>query len=197
MFMKKNAFIVSIMIQLAIISPWAQDTGSVKKNRSPRFCAVKVTLMNDSVDRYALQGFSNDSMFVFPLDEEGDKKVIQLHKQTSIKAAAIKKIYIKIDREITLSKTVDQVASISASDSFARNVNRVNAGQEMRNFAYDQLIVFPGDPITGLASLGLGLLFGPNGKVYYIKGNEKKFVNMVEELTRTKKRSVKNKIQEN
>ena len=197
MFMKKNAFIVSIMIQLAIISPWAQDTGSVKKNRSPRFCAVKVTLMNDSVDRYALQGFSNDSMFVFPLDEEGDKKVVQLHKQTGIKAAAIKKIYIKIDRQITLPQTTDQLESITAPASFGKNVNRINAGQETRNFAYDQLLVFPGDPITGLASLGLGLLFGPNGKVYYIKGNEKKFVNMVKELTRTKNRSVENKVPEN
>ena len=197
MFMKKNAFIVSIMIQLAIISPCAQDTEPVKKNRSPRFCAVKVTLMNDSVDRYALHGFSNDSMFVFPIDEQGDKKVIQLHKQTSINAAAIKKIYIKIDRQITLPATPDQAAYITVPDSFASNVNRINAGQEMTNFAYDQLIVFPGDPLTGLASLGLGLLFGPNGKVYYIKGNEKKFVNMVKELTRAKNRSVENKVAEN
>ena len=197
MFMKKNAFIVSIMIQLAIISPWAQDTEFVKKNKSLRFCAVKVTLMNDSVDRYALQGFSNDSMFVFPLDEEGDKKVVQLHKQTGINAAAIKKIYIKIDRQITLPKTADQVEYIAASGPFAKNVDRINAGQEMTNFAYDQLLVFPGDPLTGLASFGLGLLFGPNGKVYYIKGNEKKFVNMVKELTRTKNRSVENKVQDN
>ena len=195
--MKKNAFIVSIMIQLAIISPCAQVTESIKKNKSLRFCEVKVTLMNDSVDRYALQGFSNDSMFVFPLDEEGDKKVIQLDKQTSINAGAIKKIYIKIDRQITLPQTTDQVEYATASDSFARNVKHVNTGQEMTNFAYDQLIVFPGDPLTGLASLGLGLLFGPNGKVYYIKGNERKFANMVKELTRAKKRSVENKIPEN
>lgn len=195
--MKKNAFIVSIMIQLAIISPCAQVTESIKKNKSLRFCEVKVTLMNDSVDRYALQGFSNDSMFVFPLDEEGDKKVIQLDKQTSINAGAIKKIYIKIDRQITLPQTTDQVEYATASDSFARKVKHVNTGQEMTNFVYDQLIVFPGDPLTGVASLGLGLLFGPNGKVYYIKGNERKFANMVKELTRAKKRSVENKIPEN
>ena len=195
--MKKNAFIVSIMIQLAIISPCAQDAESNKKNRSLRFCAVKVTLMNDSVDTYALHGFSNDSMFVFPLDEDGDKKVIQLDKQTSINAGAIKKIYIKIDRQITLPKTAEQVEYITGTDSFAKNVNRINAGQEITNFAYDQLIVFPGDPFTGLASLGLGLLFGPNGKVYYINGNERKFVNMVKELTRAKKKSVENIVPEN
>ena len=184
--MKKNIFIVSIVVQWAIISSWAQDTETAKKNKQPRFCAVKVILMNDSVDRYALHRFSNDSMFVFNLNEEDNKKEIQLHRQKGIKAEAIKKIYIKIDRQITLPKAADQVEYIKASDSFAKKVNRINTGQEMTNLAYDQLFVFTGDPLTGLVSFGLGLIFGSKGKGYNIKGNEKKFNDMVKELTSAK-----------
>lgn len=184
--MKKNILIVLITLQLAMISSWAQDTEIEKKNKQPRFCAVKVTLMNDSVDRYALHRFSNDSMFVFKLNEEDGKKEIQLHRQVGIKAEAIKRIYIKIDRKITLAKAADQVEYIKASDSFAKKVNRINTGQEMTNLAYDQLFVFPGDPLTGLVSFGLGLIFGSNGKAYHIKGDQIKFNSMVKELTYAK-----------
>jgi hypothetical protein len=93
--------ITAIMMSIFIISSLksiAQESKTGNAIKKQQFCSAKITMLDKSVEKYALGGFANDSVIVFPIQMINKHPEIQIGKETRIAATSIKKIAISIEK---------------------------------------------------------------------------------------------------
>jgi hypothetical protein len=192
--------ITAIMVMLFIIGglrsvSQESNPGNVKKKQ--KFCSAKITMLDKSVEKYALGGFADDSIIVFLIQRLNKHTKIQVERETRIAATSIKKIAIRIEkaRNSPGIYSYDSINKQGANDSIVLALKKIKSGEVVDNTISS--LILPSDPFSAvlglmqLSVLNTIFLLMSKQKVYHIKGKQERFDLMKENLTVKKSKSKK------
>jgi len=188
--MKKITAIMMILLIIAGLKGISQERKPDRVKKKQQFCSVEITMLDKSVEKYALGGFIVDSIIVFPIQMIDKRLEIQAGRETRIAATSIKKIAIRIEK-IRNAPSIypnDSVYKEDLNDSITSTFKK-NKTNEVVGSTGNVLLESGGDPL-GLAA---GILMLPiviptsillsQEKVYHINGKLEKLDRMGKELT--------------
>ena len=183
--MKKTTAFMMIIFIIANLTGTAQENNTGKVIRKQQFCSAKITMLDKSVEKYALGGFADDSIIVFPIQTVNKHPQIQVEKETRIAATSIKKIAIRIEkvRNAPGIYSNDSAHKKNSNDTIASAFKK-NKTNNVVGVVGDVLLESGGDPL----GLAVGVLMLPiilpvslllsQEKVYHINGKPKKLDRM-------------------
>ncbi len=191
--MKKTTVFMMIIFIIANLTGTAQENNSGKVIRKQKFCSAKITMLDKSVEKYALGGFAVDTIIVFPIQMIDKHPQIQVERETRIAATSIKKIAIRIEkiRNAPGIYSNDSAHNKGANDAIGSAFKK-NKTNETVGVIGDVLLETGGDPL-GFA-LGVFMLpilipisiLSSQEKVYRINGKPEKLYRMEKKLTSRK-----------
>lgn len=186
--MKKITAIMMMLFIIAGLRGVSQESspGNVKKKQ--KFCSAKITMMDKSVEKFALGGFSNDSIIVFPVQVINKHTKIQVERETRIAATSIKKIAIRIEKERNSPGIYsnDSPYKKGVNDSITSALKKIKSDEVVDNTLGS--LSFFSDPYSAVLGIMLLPLLIPafllmsNEKVYHIKGKQERLDLMKEKL---------------
>ena len=192
--MKKINAIMMILSIIAGLRSESQENKPDSIRKKQKYCSAKITLLDKSVEKYALGGFADDSIIVFPIQIINNDPHILVEKETRIAATSIKKISIRIEK-VKHSPDIysnDSANKKEVNDAIAKKFKK-NRTNEVIGGTGDLLLESGGDPL-GLAVVGVfmlpilipaSILIG-QVKVYPINGKPEKLDRMEKALTSRK-----------
>lgn len=190
--MKKTTAIMMIICIIAGFKGISQESerGNVKKKQ--KFCSAKITMLDKSVEKYALGGFADDSIIVFPIQIINTDPQIQVERETRIAATDIKKIAIRIEkvRNAPGIYSNDSAHKKGSNDTIASAFKKIKSNDVAFNTGGLLLDMVEG----GYSGLVLGTFMLPllipasillsQEKVYHINGKTEKLDRMRKKLIR-------------
>ena len=192
--MKKTTTFMMMLIFIAGLRGESQENKPDSIRKKQKYCSAKITLLDKSVEKYALGGFADDSITVFPIQIINNDPHILVEKETRIAATSIKKIAIRIEK-VKHSPDIysnDSANKRGANDAITKKFKK-NRTNEVVGSTGNLLLESGGDPL-GLAVVGVfmlpilipaSFLIG-QVKVYPINGKPEKLYRMEKELTSKK-----------
>ena len=187
--MKKYITILPIISCLLSSVCLSQTSASVKNNKQ-KFCSVKLTKMNGTIENFILAGFSGDSMLGYSFYNHGKNLVIQRNQLIVARSAEIRRVNIKVKKDILVA--ANSIAKDTVDiEKLESTLVTDNAKTAVTNYAVsgvsDRLLT-PAIATPGwdAALLAFDLLFPSTQKWYMINGVDRLFNKMVKDLTRKK-----------
>ncbi len=187
--MKKTTAIMMMLLIFAGLKAVSQESKPDYIKKKQQFCSAKITLLDKSVEKYALGGFAVDTIIVFPIQMIDNHPEIQIENGTRIAATSIKKIAIRIEkvRNAPGIYSNDSTHKKNSNDTFAAAFKK-NKTNNVVGVVGDVLLESGGDPL----GLAVGVLMLPiilpaslllsQEKVYHINGKPKKLDRMEKEI---------------
>lgn len=181
--MKKK--ITILIITCFIISLFSFSQDSLKQNKKDRFCLVKLAMMDHNFEKYILAGFRHDTLYGFPFVENKNKKIIQMTMPLGIKSVDIKRVSVKIDKNVYMSSAKMQADTSISMKTIKSNIAEDHIVNATIDFVPEETLQMMSDPFSfglGLTLIAIDLLLPP-GKTYNINGSEKKFYKMTKDFS--------------
>lgn len=190
---------VSIMTSFIFFSIKAvsQENKPLHVIKKQQFCSAEITLMDKSVEKFALGGFSNDSIIVFPIQLINKHTKIQVERGTRIAATNIKKIAIRIEK-VRNSPGIyfnDSTYKKGVNDSIASALKKIKSDEVVDNTLGS--LSFFSDPLSAVIGIALLPVLIPafilisQEKVYHINGKQERLDLMMKKLTVKKSKTKK------
>ena len=186
--MKKVTIIIITICHFILLTGNTQETktGSVKKRQ--QYCSAEITMMDNSVEKFALGGFVSDSIVVFSLATENKHLQILLDHENKIPANRIKKVKISVE---TIKKSPE---IFTKSTGFKQQANTRIASNIQGTHAMDgvgnSLAFAAAEPATLIVGFILLPIIIPvailtaREKTYHINGRAKRLERMEKRLTK-------------
>jgi hypothetical protein len=186
--MKKITTIIITICHFILLTGNAQETktGSVKKRQ--QYCSAEITMMDNSVEKFALGGFVGDSIVVFSLAIENKHLQILPDQENKISANRIKKVKINVE----IIKKSPEI--FTKTLGFKQQANTISVSNIQGTHAIDgvgkSLAFAASEPVTLLVGLILLPIIIPvailtaKEKTYHINGRAKRLERMEKKLTK-------------
>ena len=186
--MKKITTIIITICHFILLTGYAQETktGPVKKRQ--QYCSAEITMMDNSVEKFALGGFVSDSIVVFSLATENKHLQILLDQENKIPANRIKKVKISVE----IIKKSPEI--FTKSTGFKQQANTMIASSIQGTHAMDgvgkSLAFAASEPVTLVAAFILLPIIIPvailtaKQKTYHINGRAIRLERMERRLTK-------------
>ena len=170
---------------LSMINAQQNKQINIKKQQ---FCSAEITSMDKSVEKFALGGFTGDSIIVYQLSTENGHLKIMLDRESRIPASKLKRVRISVE---TIRKSPEIFTN---TNGFERQANRSYAsnlqGTHAMNGVGNTLGFFAMEPVTLAAGFVLLPIIIPvailtaKEKTYHINGQAKRLARMEKRLTK-------------
>lgn len=175
--MKKTKAMLIIICQFILVMTNAQQSKQLNIKKQ-QFCSAEITRMDRSVEKFALGGFTGDSIILYQLSRENGHRQILLDRESRIAASEVKRVRIHVE---TVRKSPD---IFTKTNSFEEQTNRSYASNLQGTHAMDgvgkTLGFFAADPVTLAAGIVLLPIIVPvailtaKEKTYHINGNARR-----------------------
>lgn len=185
--MKKIATIIMIIFHLAGLTSKAQ-----KKNhdiiRKQQYCSAQITMMDKSVEKFALGGFIGDSIIVYELTNVNGHLQILLDRERRIPASELKRVKIAVEKIRKSPEIFTKSTGLQkhANTMLASNIQGTHAidgvGKAMAFSAQEPITLFAG--IILLPVIIPVAILTAKEKTYHINGNAKRLERMERKLSR-------------
>lgn len=96
--MKKMITIVITICQFIFLTAESQENKSEYIKKRQQFCSATITLMDNSIETFALHGFAGDSIVVFPISNTNTHLQILPDLEKRIAASNIKNVKIRVKK---------------------------------------------------------------------------------------------------